>query len=171
MFGFVLEAHSPSAWTRDWDNRLLSLVAWQMSHASSRPPVSVFVLASVLPVSRLVPRPCHVLILILCVIPDLIMNAVSLYVTASRLIFSSLNLDDSGKWSDINRLIVFLRQSLTCCVCGNLLVVPMTSAVSSCQHHVCKGCMGGKMRLKPSCSFCKDQSKFTENVQLRVLLQ
>jgi len=27
------------------------------------------------------------------------------------------------------------------------------------------------MKLKPSCSFCKDHSKFTENTQLRVLLQ
>ncbi|XP_053211989.1 putative uncharacterized protein DDB_G0282133 isoform X2 [Panonychus citri] len=65
----------------------------------------------------------------------------------------------------------YLRQSLTCCVCGNLLYVPMSSTVSSCQHHVCKSCVGGKMRLKPSCSWCKDHSKFIENIQLRILLQ
>ncbi|RWS13265.1 hypothetical protein B4U79_06018 [Dinothrombium tinctorium] len=42
---------------------------------------------------------------------------------------------------------------------------------NSCQHHVCKECIGGKMRLKPSCSWCKDHSKFIENIQLRILLQ
>lgn len=99
------------------------------------------------------------------------MNAVSLYVTASRMIFQSLNINEPGKWADINRLIIFLRQSLTCCVCGNLLTIPMTSSVSSCQHHICKGCIGGRMRLKPSCSFCKDHSKFVEDTQLRILLQ
>lgn len=50
-------------------------------------------------------------------------------------------------------------------------MVPMSSTVSSCQHHVCKVCVGGKMRLKPSCSWCKDHSKFIENIQLRILLQ
>ncbi|XP_053213300.1 rhoGEF domain-containing protein gxcJ-like [Panonychus citri] len=36
----------------------------------------------------------------------------------------------------------------------------MSSTVSSCQHHVCKSCVGGKMRLKPSCSWCKDHSNY-----------
>lgn len=43
--------------------------------------------------------------------------------------------------------------------------------VASCQHHVCRSCIGGKMRLKPSCSWCKDYSKFIENIQLRLVLQ
>ena len=98
------------------------------------------------------------------------MNALSLYVTTCRMIFQS-SCEDMGAWADINRLVLYLRQALTCCVCGQLLTVPMSSTVSSCQHHVCKGCVGGKMRLKPSCSWCKDHSKFVENTQLRILLQ
>lgn len=98
------------------------------------------------------------------------MNALSLYVTTCRMIFQS-SVADMGAWADINRLVLYLRQALTCCVCGKLLTVPMSSTVSSCQHHVCKSCVGGKMRLKPSCSWCKDHSKFIENTQLRILLQ
>ncbi|XP_054168420.1 E3 ubiquitin-protein ligase MSL2-like [Oppia nitens] len=98
------------------------------------------------------------------------MNALSLYVTTCRMIFQS-SCEDMGAWADINRLVLYLRQALTCCVCGQLLTVPMSSTVSSCQHHVCKACVGGKMRLKPSCSWCKDHSKFVENTQLRILLQ
>lgn len=98
------------------------------------------------------------------------MNALSLYVTTCRMIFQS-DIEDNGAWADINRLVLYLRQALTCCVCGKLLTVPMSSTVSSCQHHVCKSCVGGKMRLKPSCSWCKDHSKFIENTQLRILLQ
>lgn len=86
------------------------------------------------------------------------------------MIFQS-SCEDMGAWADINRLVLYLRQALTCCVCGQLLTVPMSSTVSSCQHHVCKACVGGKMRLKPSCSWCKDHSKFVENTQLRILLQ
>ncbi|CAG2159325.1 unnamed protein product [Oppiella nova] len=98
------------------------------------------------------------------------MNALSLYVTTCRMIFQS-SCEDMGAWADINRLVLYLRQALTCCVCGQLLTVPMSSTISSCQHHVCKACVGGKMRLKPSCSWCKDHSKFVENTQLRILLQ
>ncbi|CAG2111424.1 unnamed protein product [Medioppia subpectinata] len=98
------------------------------------------------------------------------MNALSLYVTTCRMIFQS-SCQDMGAWADINRLVLYLRQALTCCVCGQLLTVPMSSTISSCQHHVCKACVGGKMRLKPSCSWCKDHSKFVENTQLRILLQ
>lgn len=99
------------------------------------------------------------------------MSAVSLYVTASRMVFQSLDVNESGKWGDINQLISLLRQSLTCCVCGHLLNVPFSSTVSTCQHHICEKCLGGKIRLKPSCSFCKDHSKFAENTHLRILLQ
>lgn len=98
------------------------------------------------------------------------MNALSLYVTTTRMVISA-DIEEGGAWSDIKRLMSYLRQSLTCCVCGQLLMVPMSSTVSSCQHHVCKTCVGGKMRLKPSCSWCKDHSKFIENIQLRILLQ
>lgn len=97
------------------------------------------------------------------------MNATSLYVSTCRLVIQA-NSEDQSSWNDLYRLLPYLRQSLTCTVCDSLLVEPY-SPESSCQHHVCKGCRGGKKRLKPSCSWCKLYEAYTENVQLRILLQ
>lgn len=97
------------------------------------------------------------------------MNATSLYVSTCRLVIQA-NSEDQSSWNDLYRLLPYLRQSLTCTVCDSLLVEPY-SPESSCQHHVCKGCRGGKKRLKPSCSWCKSYEAYTENVQLRILLQ
>lgn len=98
------------------------------------------------------------------------MNATSLYVSTSRLVFQA-DLEDSTSWSDLYRLIPYLRQSLSCTVCGNLLIEPYTPTETNCQHHVCRSCKGRKKKLKPSCSWCKDYDKYVENVQLRILLQ
>ncbi|KAG8248511.1 histone H4-K16 acetylation [Homalodisca vitripennis] len=98
------------------------------------------------------------------------MNATSLYVSTCRLILQA-NAEDSSSWTDLFRLVPYLRQSLSCTVCGNLLIEPYTPTETNCQHHVCKSCKGGKKKLKPSCSWCKDYEKYVENVQLRILLQ
>ncbi|CAN7997678.1 unnamed protein product [Ixodes hexagonus] len=98
------------------------------------------------------------------------MNALSLYVTTCRRVFES-DPNDNSAWADIYRLLSRLRQALLCSVCSGLLVVPMTSTTSDCQHSVCKGCLGKKTRLKPSCPGCKNHSNFTENLHLRILLQ
>lgn len=55
------------------------------------------------------------------------MNALSLYVTTCRMVFQA-DINNAGAWNDINRLIMYLRQSLTCIVCGQLLRVPMSSS-------------------------------------------
>ena len=39
------------------------------------------------------------------------------------------------------------------------------------EHHVCKSCKGGTKKLRPTCSWCRDYSKYFENVQLRILIQ
>uniref|UniRef100_A0A1B0CDV0 Uncharacterized protein n=1 Tax=Lutzomyia longipalpis TaxID=7200 RepID=A0A1B0CDV0_LUTLO len=96
------------------------------------------------------------------------MNPTSLYVSVSRLVFQSDTLEQN--WTDLFRLIPYLRQSLSCCVCGNLLMEPY-SPDSPCQHHECKTCIGGRKNLKPSCSWCREYQKYEENVQLRILLQ
>lgn len=98
------------------------------------------------------------------------MNATSLYVSTCRLVMQA-NPDDPGCWTDLYRLIPYLRQSLSCTVCGNLLIEPYTPTETNCQHHVCRTCKGGKKKLKPSCSWCKNYEKYVENVQLRILLQ
>lgn len=53
---------------------------------------------------------------------------------------------------------------------GNLLQDPIAPTDSSCQHYVCRGCKGQRMQLKPSCSWCKDYSRFEENRQLSLLV-
>ncbi|XP_054138443.1 E3 ubiquitin-protein ligase MSL2 [Melozone crissalis] len=96
-------------------------------------------------------------------------NATALYVSASRLV---LNYDpaDPQSFSEINKLLPYFRQSLSCCVCGNLLQDPIAPTNSNCQHYVCKTCKGKKMMMKPSCSWCKDYEQFEENKQLSILV-
>ncbi|XP_034252892.1 E3 ubiquitin-protein ligase MSL2 [Thrips palmi] len=114
------------------------------------------------------------------------MNPTSLFVSTSRVVLQAQNEDDSdstdlstSSWADLHRLVPYLRQSLSCTVCANLLVEPYTPSDSlseagtagSCQHHVCRACRGGRKKLKPSCSWCKDYDAYIENVLLRILLQ
>lgn len=95
------------------------------------------------------------------------MNATSLFVSASRLL---LQLEtENPNYSDLYRLVPYLRQSLSCTVCANLLVEPYSPQV--CQHHVCRNCIGGRKNLKPTCSSCKTYSNYSANTQLRILLQ
>ncbi|EPQ06091.1 E3 ubiquitin-protein ligase MSL2 [Myotis yumanensis] len=96
-------------------------------------------------------------------------NATALYISASRLV---LNYDpgDPKAFTEINRLLPYFRQSLSCCVCGHLLQDPIAPTNSTCQHYVCKTCKGKKMMMKPSCSWCKDYEQFEENKQLSILV-
>lgn len=98
------------------------------------------------------------------------MNAISLYVSASRLLFNQSDVENPN-YSDLYRLVPYLRQSLSCTVCSNLLVDPYTAENSVCQHHVCSTCRGGRKNLKPTCSSCKNYDKYHANHQLRILLQ
>ncbi|KAJ3611301.1 hypothetical protein NHX12_021317 [Muraenolepis orangiensis] len=96
-------------------------------------------------------------------------NATALYVSASR---SVLQCDprDPRALAELCKLLPFFRQSLSCLVCSNLLQDPIAPTDSSCQHYVCRGCKGQRMQLKPSCSWCKDYSRFEENQQLSLLV-
>ncbi|XP_033207828.1 E3 ubiquitin-protein ligase MSL2 isoform X1 [Belonocnema kinseyi] len=98
------------------------------------------------------------------------MNATSLYVSTCRLVLQA-DVEDTNSWTDLYRLVPYLRQSLSCTVCSNLLIEPHTPTETNCQHHVCRSCRGGRKKLKPSCGWCKDYEKYVENVQLRILLQ
>ncbi|XP_014220493.1 E3 ubiquitin-protein ligase MSL2 [Trichogramma pretiosum] len=98
------------------------------------------------------------------------MNATSLYVSTCRLVLQA-DSEEPNSWQDLYRLVPYLRQSLSCTVCSNLLIEPHTPTETNCQHHVCRNCRGGRKKLKPSCGWCKDYDKYVENVQLRILLQ
>lgn len=97
------------------------------------------------------------------------MNATSLYVSTSRLVFQFEAGDQN--LNDLYRLVPYLRQSLSCTVCGSLLIEPFTPQETQCQHHVCRLCIGGRKNLKPTCSWCRDYQKYEGNPQLRILLQ
>lgn len=96
------------------------------------------------------------------------MNAISLYVSASRLLIQQSDCE-SANYSDLYRLVPYLRQSLSCTVCANLLVEPYSPEI--CQHHVCRNCIGGRKNLKPTCTSCKSYHNYHANTQLRILLQ
>jgi len=98
------------------------------------------------------------------------MNATSYYVSTCRLVIQADPANDNT-WLDIFRFLPMLRNSLSCTVCEKLLEDPYTPDESSCQHHVCKVCRGGVKSLRPSCSWCKDYAKYSENPQLKILLQ
>lgn len=65
------------------------------------------------------------------------MNSTSLYVSTCRLVLQA-DSEDASTWTDLYRLVPYLRQSLSCTVCGNLLIEPFTPTDTNCQHHVCK---------------------------------
>lgn len=102
--------------------------------------------------------------------PPPTMNATSLLVSTSRLVFQ-YEPGDQQILSDLYRLVPYLRQSLSCTVCGSLLIEPYTPQETQCQHHVCRLCIGGRKNLKPTCSWCRDYQKYEVNTQLRILLQ
>uniref|UniRef100_A0A182KFC1 Uncharacterized protein n=1 Tax=Anopheles christyi TaxID=43041 RepID=A0A182KFC1_9DIPT len=96
------------------------------------------------------------------------MNPTSLYITTSRLVFQG---DIVEGLQDLNRLLPYLRKSLSCAVCCKLLVEPHSPVTGDCQHHICRVCVGKHKKLKPACRFCKGLLQYRENTQLRLLLQ
>jgi len=98
------------------------------------------------------------------------MNATNYYVSTTRLVLQG-DPDTPSTWQDLYRMLPTLRNSLSCTVCDLLLVEPYTPEETICEHHVCKSCKGGVKTLKPTCSWCKDYTKYNENVQLRILIQ
>lgn len=97
------------------------------------------------------------------------MNAIKLYVSTARLVLENDHFD-YALCKAISSSFASLELSLTCTVCRGLLAEPHSPADSSCQHHVCQRCLGGHKKLKPSCSWCKDWSKYARNTQLQCLL-
>lgn len=98
------------------------------------------------------------------------MNSTSLYVTTNQIILKS-NPANPNTWQDLYRLVPYLRNSLCCVVCYNLLIEPHTPSLGKCQHHLCRKCIGGRKRIKPACVWCKECKDYNENKHLRILLQ
>ncbi|XP_028293608.1 E3 ubiquitin-protein ligase MSL2a [Gouania willdenowi] len=97
-------------------------------------------------------------------------NATALYVSASRAVLQC-DPRQPHTMAEMYKLLPFFRQSLSCLVCGKLLQEPTSTAHPECHHYVCLGCKGQKMRVRLSCTRCKDYSGFLENKQLSLLVQ
>ena len=98
------------------------------------------------------------------------MNAMSLYLSTSRCAMQAQP-KDPDSWTELHRLLPLTRQALSCCVCTNILKNPMGPPTTVCQHHVCKDCLGGKMRLKPACGWCNEFDTFEEKPVLKVTVE
>ena len=98
------------------------------------------------------------------------MSAINLYITTCRYVIQS-NPQDPESWVELYKYLPYLRQALSCCVCTQVFHCPMGPVESKCQHHVCKECVGGKMRLKPQCGWCNNFDDFVEKPQLRIVVQ
>lgn len=97
------------------------------------------------------------------------MYAVSLYISACRLMVSSTPSDQSSL-EDLCKLVPYLHQSLSCTVCGKLLKQPYAPK-SGCEHHVCQNCLGGEKQLDPPCHSCEDYNEYIKDVSFRILVK
>ncbi|CAH1245379.1 MSL2 [Branchiostoma lanceolatum] len=88
----------------------------------------------------------------------------SLYVSVCRYILS-----DSGL-EDLYRMLPYLKQALSCCVCENLLQDPYGPQGSPCHHYVCRNCLGGRKVLRPPCGWCAEYRDFVPCRQQHILL-
>ncbi|XP_045482379.1 E3 ubiquitin-protein ligase MSL2 [Harmonia axyridis] len=98
------------------------------------------------------------------------MNSLSLYVTTNQIILKA-DPNNSTTWQDLYRLLPYLRNSLSCVVCSNLLVDPQSPTGGRCNHHICKKCKGGRKKIKPACTGCRYCLEYYENKSLKILLQ
>lgn len=64
-------------------------------------------------------------------------NCTNLYLQVCQTFLTS-DPDKVSSYEDLYRLLPWLRQSLTCCVCADVAVKPMSSTNSHCQHFICK---------------------------------
>ena len=97
-------------------------------------------------------------------------TAFSLYMSTCRYVMGART-DDPQTWCDLHLYLPYLRQALGCCVCSKILKGPMGHKQSPCLHVVCQECVGGKMKLKPSCSWCKDWNQFVINEELGIVVR
>lgn len=97
------------------------------------------------------------------------MHAVDFYTSVCKLVMRA-DPENFDSWAELRRQLPCLRQSLGCYVCFNILRDPMGPNHNVCRHFVCKQCVGGKMKLKPSCSWCKDHWLFVPNPMLKILV-
>ncbi|XP_065358268.1 E3 ubiquitin-protein ligase MSL2 [Calliphora vicina] len=104
------------------------------------------------------------------------MNAVSVYVNTAKLVLQTTEATTAAAASlnpELSRLLLSLRQLLSCVVCNRLVNDPYVPQHGQCAHNVCRLCMRGQKLLHPACSHCKDNNNFktyNENKQMRCLL-
>lgn len=66
-------------------------------------------------------------------------NSTNLYLQVCQTLLTC-SYDKPSSFADLYKFLPWLRQSLTCCVCSNVVRDPMSSTESACQHFICKYC-------------------------------
>ncbi|XP_062142707.1 E3 ubiquitin-protein ligase msl-2 [Drosophila sulfurigaster albostrigata] len=84
------------------------------------------------------------------------MEAQIVYIKLLRLSLKSASNVSKIRLQELAAGIGELRQLLSCVVCRELLKDPYEPARRRCGHHVCRLCLRGRKRLKPSCEQCQD---------------
>lgn len=97
------------------------------------------------------------------------MAAFEYYANATQYVMKSHDLNENYLVL-LQEALAPLRFYLSCRVCNKILENPMTPDHTACQHTVCVKCIGGKMRLKPLCGWCKTYENFVENKSLSALI-
>lgn len=98
------------------------------------------------------------------------MNPFSLYVQISRLVFQFEKTDQN--WQQLKKLVPYLRVSLQCVICRELLRTPYKNyCCTNCHYNVCELCLSKITNIRIPCNWCNENKKYDENVQLRILLQ
>lgn len=98
------------------------------------------------------------------------MTALEYYANASKFVMACHDLNDSYLLL-LKEALTPLRFFMACRVCNQILKDPMSPDHTVCQHTVCSNCVGGKMRLKPSCGWCQKYENFVENKPLKALIK
>lgn len=97
------------------------------------------------------------------------MTALEFYANATKYVMREHELSDSYLML-LQEALSPLRFFMACRVCNQILKSPMSPDHTVCQHTVCLRCVGGKMRLKPSCGWCQKYENFVENKSLKSLI-
>ncbi|XP_067948438.1 E3 ubiquitin-protein ligase MSL2-like isoform X2 [Watersipora subatra] len=98
------------------------------------------------------------------------MAAFGYYSNATQYVMDSHELNENY-FILLQEALTPLRFYLSCRVCNKILQNPVSPDHTACQHTVCRTCVGGKMRLKPSCGWCKNYDNFIDNKSLTVLIR
>lgn len=100
------------------------------------------------------------------------MNAVSLYVTTFSAILDVEASEKLENWTEVHRLLLSLRDQLSCGICKQLLCNAMHVPNLPCAHIICEKCINSAANFSPkSCENCSSHNEyFVPNKEMDMLI-